>query len=502
MNTNLSSLVKFYREKKGMSLSQLSKVADSRVSYSTLSRIEKGLTKHPDLETFEYLIEQLNIPQEEAYALYVEQENQTNVLEHLLEKALQTEPEVPGLVYKIVGQLIKSWENSDELDHALYRLYDFAVTYTDLDVETYAGSHTAKRKSIRYISEMDTSEQHASDTYSSKHHTSEIHTKKIAPSETRQTVKYNQKATMLFSIVAEYAKQYGYLRMSAKALLQRYLIERSNVTGLEGSYYYGLRVIEEAGELENADYLLVHYMVGIHAFYLREYRDCLFLLQRIIDGTSSSDPRIVMWKEEAYLAMYNSYLYLGDYDKAEKYLNDYVEIFNRHDAPHIMVDQAMLHARRREFPEAMKLLREYLHHYEDWQDMNTVTAVNELLRVSIKLGLLADMEALLDYEGEFLELLDRQEMKLIIQREYAEYLRLKGQGLVLLGEMEAAVKALFSGMKVFAELKAETEITEMLHELFRMYAQNRKSMDTSELLHITDILDTLKHDKTLLASQN
>ncbi len=124
----LGELIKECREKKGLSLTELSNLAG--ITKGGLSKIENGETKRPELTTIKSIANVLDIPYQEIIEHYIEVEQRPDALRELLLEVIHFSDK--SLITKVALKVLQSPQ--EDTYTSLEKLYGFAEGLIDPQV--------------------------------------------------------------------------------------------------------------------------------------------------------------------------------------------------------------------------------------------------------------------------------------------------------------------------------------------------------------------------------
>ncbi|BFH12497.1 helix-turn-helix transcriptional regulator [Paenibacillus melissococcoides] len=208
----VGELIYEYRKKARYTLRQLS--ALSGIPKGTISKIERGETKRPELATVLALTSPLSIPYADVVSHYLVTERRKSVLQPMLQEAIRT-GDIQVMV-KIAARFLEC---------------DGADSY-DLTAELY----------------------------------------RMAESVADATARLG-----LFELITTYAREHGIQPYLAKALFQTYLIQRNDFSKLDLTFHTGTYLLNYINFFSEEDKALLHFKLGFHAYALQLYEKCIEL---------------------------------------------------------------------------------------------------------------------------------------------------------------------------------------------------------------------------------
>ncbi|MCY9515267.1 helix-turn-helix domain-containing protein [Paenibacillus apiarius] len=360
----VGELIHDYRKRAGFTLHQLS--ALSGVPKGTISKIERGETKHPELDTVLALSSPLSISYEDVVNHYVVMEKRKNILHHMLLEAVRVSD--MNIIAKVAARFL-------ECD---------GVDSYDLVEELY----------------------------------------NITGSVTDEMIKLG-----LFELLAKYAREHGIQPFVAKALFQKYLIERNDFSKLDLTFQAGTYLLLYVNFLSEEEKVLLHFKLGFHAYALQLYEKCIHLCTYIIKENDGDR----LTKARALLLICNSYYYLGEYFMAEQYLCECKKYPFPEIQENIKLNEAAIQGKKGNRDHAILQLKICL----DQSSPNTaIHVINELLELYLHSQDIDAIEQLIEDESRILNAQYNTPFK---KSELALYFKLKAGYFILKKRFEDAI---------------------------------------------------------------
>lgn len=391
----------------------------SGVSKGVISKIENGETKRPELKTIRPIAQALDIPFIQIIEHYIDVDQRPEVLRELLMEAIQLS-HLP-LVSKVALRFLQSpYEDSHS---SLERLHEIAASVHDT------------------------------------------------------TFKLS-----LYEVMIQYARTRGIQRFLAKALLQKYLIERDDLTRLEETYHSGKYMLHYHDFLSPEERILMYYKLGVHAYNLRVYEECIDFCQQVVleDQTNS---RI---KADATLAICNSYYYLGDYQLTEYYLKEYGKYTFPGVEDNVKIVKAVLDGKKGNVKPAIAQLKEFL---MTAGDNAILHAVNQLFELYKQTNDLAGMNELLQFEHRLNNIAMVTPYK---KAQYAYYYKLKGDFLVRKERFEDAIDCYLTSVLEYAKVSAHDQSYECVEIILSLCSDKLKDNNSHILKKLQNIYNKLR----------
>jgi transcriptional regulator with XRE-family HTH domain len=388
------------------------------VHKGVISKIENGETKRPELKTIKAISTVLDIPYVKILEHYMDVEQRTEVLREILLESIKLSS--MSLISKAASKFLQS--PYEESHTALERLYLLTETVSNMAVRL-----------------------------------------------------------LLYDLVIQYARQRGMQRYLAKGLLQKYLIERSDLKRLEESFRVGEEIIHYVDFLSQAERITLYFRMALHAHNIKRYQMCIDLCEAgLLLETADTE-----LKARAYLAMINSLSRLGHYDAIEKHL-EVLETFD-YDfvAESTKITRAVTKTRRKEFDVAIPMLRNYL---EELHLDNKIHAVNELLDIYLQRG---DVDAIADIikqESDYLPLIPQTPYKLL---SVGRYYRQKGTYQTRIGLLDDGMNSYMMSLQTFGSVSAFDEIAMCMNEILGCFTFLSKSIDLEYVVKLKNVYNRI-----------
>ncbi len=390
----------------------------SGVSKGVISKIENGDTKRPEFKTILPIAKALHIPFVQIIEHYIEVEQRPEVLREILMEAIQLS-NLP-LASKVALKFLQStYEDSYTL---VEQLYEIAGSVTD----------TAARLT-------------------------------------------------LYDRIIKYARERGMLQFLAKALLQKYLIERLDLKRMEESFRAGEEITHYVDFLSLEERITFYFRMALQAYAIKKYKQCIELCEAGL-ALETVDTEL---KARAYLAMINSFSRLGNYDAVENHLEvfgnfryDFVEEATK-------LTRAITKARKKEYGVAVPLLKECL---EKIGDNSRIHVVNELLEIYFQTGDIASIAELIEKEKEVLTFDPKTPYKHL---SLGRYFRYKGAFQAKTGSLEEGMESYLNSLLTYGEVSAFQEIAECMNDILTHFLLGSKAIDFCYVQKLKDVYNRI-----------
>ncbi|MDK8182473.1 hypothetical protein QP775_16625 [Paenibacillus sp. UMB4589-SE434] len=381
-------LIRSKRIDKQMTLPQVSDL--SGIPEGTLNLIESGESTAPEFRSFLAIASTLHIPIEEITESYIEVEGGPESLFTVLKESIPRSLPIP-LIMKIATNFLA-------------------------------------------INQRETSEESVERLYALATETQEI-PRKLA----------------LFKVISQFTDDHSIRPSLAKSLLQSYLIERGDLRRLGDTYEYGRSIQYHAKFLPVDDQIVYYYKIGVHAYHLGKYEECIQHCKEVLTLDYSEGTT----KAEALLLSASSYFLLGLFDSAEKYvrtlkkfnfpwLNDQVGYLQaKIDSKKISIDLAILQ------------LEEFLDKHP-----HKVVVMYDLLDLYLKQHDVDAIERLIKHEKDFIDFTSTNHPLLI--SEHADYFSKKSEYYFTINKPEQAFHNLFKSIIMFISVDRHREASKSI----------------------------------------
>lgn len=393
----------------------------TNISKGVISKLENGETRRPELKTILPIAKTLEIPTSKIIEYYVELDERPEILRELLMEAIQLSD--AALVAKVALKFLQS--SHEESFTLVQRLYDI--------------------------------------------------TSQIEATDMKLTV---------YDRIISYSREHGIQNYLAKSLLQKYLIERDDFTRLEVTYQTSKYILHYQEFLSLEERILMNYKIGVHAYNLRLYQECIELCKRVLDEDQTRS-RI---KADATFAICNSYYYLGDYDAMEFYLREYSQYSFSDVMDNTKLVRAVLDGKQGKVETAVKQLKECLLHSGD----NVILhMVNQLFELCLQINDQAGLDQVLSLEDRI------QQIKLVTpfkKVEFAHFYKLKGDYFLAQDEFDKAIDCYLRSALEYAKVSAHVQSYESINLILELCTNQMKEVNISILKKLQKVYNELREN--------
>ncbi|WP_010503455.1 helix-turn-helix domain-containing protein [Paenibacillus elgii] len=397
-NKTISDIIFQLRKEKNLTYAELEELTG--VGKPVLQKLEKGSTKRPEFKTVKAITSALPEAYQELIECYITIENRTEVLYEVLQDVLSSEKK-PSLASKVALRLLEN--PSNETEDSLQRLYYF--------------------------------------------------TQEVSESSLRLE---------LYNVIVKYSRKHGVMNYIAKALLQKYLIERADFKRIDQTFQQGLEIAHYTDFLTNEEKIIYYFRMGLHAHNTKNYRDCIEFCENgmVLEKNESE------LKARAHLSMINSHLILKNYDKVEELL----DVFEKYEYDFVYEaakhTRAITKARKGEYKIAVPLLEENLRVFSPRFRLNIV---DELFEIYLKIDNLDACSKLLERENEIMSTCPDSPSA---YRAKGKYYRHKGNYQLTIGAIDEGVKSFASSLQYLNKINAFEEKDACMREFFYCLTKN------------------------------
>lgn len=234
----------------------------------------------------------------------------------------------------------------------------------------------------------------------------------------------------MYNLIIDHSRSHGIMPFLAKGMYQRYLIERNDFSKLKETYYSGKYVLHYADFLSQQERIEFYYKLGVHAFKLNFYRESIHHCKNILAEDSDTSHHTV----NALGILVDSYLSIGEYEKAEFYSLQYKQFNYPNVQENVVLMEAYLKDKKGNTDLAIEQLLTFL---KTCSDLSALPATKNLIQLYLQQNNLKEVKTLIDnskidptkmgYENPF------------IFSGYAEYLQIQGKYYLNIGDYDKSI---------------------------------------------------------------
>ncbi|SDF57427.1 Transcriptional regulator, contains XRE-family HTH domain [Paenibacillus sp. cl6col] len=264
---------------------------------------------------------------------------------------------------------------------------------------------------------------------------------------------------LLYNLIIEHSRSHGIMPYIAKGLYQRYLIERNDFNKLKETYYSGKYILHYADFLPHQERIELYYKLGVHAYNLRLYYESIEHCRRVLaEDTSENQHKIY-----ALGILVDAHCSVEEYKEAEMYSMQYKQ-FDYLNYPHIkgnvVLMDALFVAKKGDTDKAIMLLKSFL---ETCDDIHVIPASKQLLQLYLQQNNLEGAKNVL--EGITFNPTNLNTSNPLIFSRYADYLQIKGEYYLAVGNYEACINHMVEGASYYS--KVNTRVKEKLCRIIK-----------------------------------
>ncbi|UFJ40298.1 helix-turn-helix transcriptional regulator [Brevibacillus humidisoli] len=280
----------------------------------------------------------------------------------------------------------------------------------------------------------------------------------------------------LYNVMIDYTRKRGVPYYLGKCLYERYLLERDDFSRFEETYRGARELLHYIDYLQPTERISFYYRLGIHANILGYHRECIELCGKGIrqDRTDSKQ------KASALIALFNSYIALGDLTFAEYCLKqyedcEYADFRKKH-------FQAALYTMKGQYDEAVHLYKECL--YEAERD-GRISIASDLLEIYMVSGRNDAIKELIQAEDQFLPAdVDGHPYRINVA---ARYFQQKGMCQLSIGLTDEGFNSLLQSISFYRKLGASEKVIECVGLFLKHHRIYEKNLSFEHMELIVNI---------------
>ncbi|MGG4392730.1 transcriptional regulator [Paenibacillus thiaminolyticus] len=282
----------------------------------------------------------------------------------------------------------------------------------------------------------------------------------------------------LYDLIIRQSRGHGINKFVAKALFQKYLIERNDFTKLHSTYDSGRYVLHYVDFLSAEERVSLYYKLGVHAYNLRLFQESIDLC---INNVTVEIP-ISLIKADSIAVVHNSYYYLGEYDLSESYLKQYMTFPYPHIKDNAKLMTAVLHAKTGNRDLALAQLEECL---QSCGDNALLNVIKQLMILYLEKKDWASIEKLFRWEEKVISISYYTPYK---KSELAHYYKLKGDYWVSVGNIEIGAQCYLESASWYS--KVNDKLNERSsHLMMKLVMEKDERMDIEIIKKFQNIFD-------------
>ncbi|ATF16582.1 XRE family transcriptional regulator [Brevibacillus brevis X23] len=278
----------------------------------------------------------------------------------------------------------------------------------------------------------------------------------------------------IYDTIIDYTRKQGVPHYLAKGIFERYMFERDDFTRFKETYHRGKELLHYIESLLPSERISFYYRMGAHADILGYPVDCIELCRKGIheDQTDS------IFRASALLALFNSYVLLGDLILANYFFEEYANSqYADYRKKHCL---AVLSAKKGEFDKSIQLYKELL---EEAEQIRRISIVSDLLDVYLEIDRDDLIKQLIETEEMFISI-DNHPNRI---KSTATYYQRKGACLLRMGQDEEGLNSLIESIHYYRRLGVKDKMGECIC-LFLNYHRTKKQHLSFEHMEIIENL--------------
>ncbi|GAV12900.1 helix-turn-helix transcriptional regulator [Paenibacillaceae sp. P-4] len=276
----------------------------------------------------------------------------------------------------------------------------------------------------------------------------------------------------LYNLIIDYSRSHGIMPYIAKGLYQQYLIERNDFMRMKETYYNGKYILNYIKFLPQQYRIELYYKLGIHAYNLRLYNESIEQCKKII----TEDNGLSSYRVHAIGILRNSYYCLGDYKQTERYAIQYKQFDYPYTRENVILMEALLNTKKGEIEKSIEQLRSFL---KSCSNDSVILATNQLLRLFLQRNDLESANNLLCTSNIDQSVIDKSN-PLICSR-YADYLQIKGEYYLAVGEYETCINLFLEGALHYSKVNDTVEEKKCLNMVMHIHLEKNIPMQKSTI---------------------
>ncbi|NRG01267.1 hypothetical protein HRG14_25675 [Paenibacillus dendritiformis] len=235
---------------------------------------------------------------------------------------------------------------------------------------------------------------------------------------------------------------------------------------MKESYYSGKYILHYIDFLPKDEQLELYYKLGVHAYSLRLYSESIEHCKKVLALDSGQST----YKIYALGVLKDACFSAGEYEAAELYLVQYKQFNYPHSQDNIVLMDAVFAAKRGNIELAIKKLVSFL---ETCSDNHAIPASKQLLQLYLQQNSLENAKNLLD--NSKVKPPDARNSNPLICSRYADYLRVKGECYLALGDFEQCITDMVESASWFSKFNDSAKEKECLNTVMRIHLERSVS---------------------------
>ncbi|ATO48920.1 helix-turn-helix transcriptional regulator [Brevibacillus laterosporus] len=417
MNVSLTftTLGELIKEKRiGLGISLSELGRVTGISKGVLSKIESGETKRPELRTLKPIADVLEIRYEEIIERYVDVEHRIDILDQILSESIEISN--ISLISKVAQQIMKS--PSEDTYVILEHLYNRSCSIVD-----------------------------------------------------------NEVRLVMYDVIIKYARLHGVPKYIAKGLLQKYLIERTDLIHLEDTFKNGEEILHYIDFLDKEEKISLYYKMSFDAHDIKKYEKCIELgkMGHAEDETENE------LKQRVALAICNSYFRMKNFSSLEEHLKMYEELGYRFIIDRTKTFLSVILSKKGKYQEAIPLLKECV---EEATKNNRIHRVNELLEALLNINDVDSIQQVIEREEKSFSFDFNNVYNFSGLGKYFKY---KGAFLVDCDLFNEGMESYLQSMYYYSKINDKKGIMKCQEDIYKYHYEKGRIMELPLLKKLTEV---------------
>ncbi|WP_446670628.1 helix-turn-helix domain-containing protein [Paenibacillus wuxiensis] len=270
----------------------------------------------------------------------------------------------------------------------------------------------------------------------------------------------------LYNLIVEHSRSHGIMPYIAKGMYRCYLIERNDFSKLKETYSHGKYVLHYIDFLSQQEQIELYYKLGVHAFNLKFYKESIHHCKKILAEDSNASHH----KVNALGILIEAYFCIGEYEESEFYCLQYKQFNYPNVQENVVLAEALIKAKKGNTDLAIEQLLTFL---KTCSDLSALPATKNLLQLYLQQNNLKDAKTLLENSKIDSTILDKGNP--FIFSGYADYLRIKGEYYLALGNYETCVTYMVEAALNYSKVNDTTKEKECLNTVVRIHLEHSVS---------------------------
>ncbi|EJW17798.1 helix-turn-helix domain-containing protein [Paenibacillus alvei] len=260
------------------------------------------------------------------------------------------------------------------------------------------------------------------------------------------SIEDNSIKLLLYNLIIEHSRSHGMMPYIAKGMYQRYLIERNDFSKLKETYYSGKYILHYADFLPQQERIELYYKLGIHSLNLRLYSESNDHSKKVLEYGES------FYKVNALGVLRDAHFALGEYEESELYSLQYKQFDYPYIRENAILMEAFINSKKGNIEQSINQLLLFL---KSCSNDSVISATNQLLRLYLQQNNLEGAKNVL--EGSTINPSILNTSNPLILSRYADYLQIKGEYYLAVGDYEACINYMVEGASYYSKVNARVK---------------------------------------------